>query len=151
MIKQKRNNPGLGVFKVFLWSAGPGFTLRPLISERFRKPRSMLSEREDEMRKEITYNFDENDDIANMIDAVLTAPGFRSRYEKEGPENWIGMIGDQDMEDGLRSLPKIEQEIIEMCFLQRKTLVDISKDLDLTPDLLMGHLKAIRMRLELCV
>ena len=111
----------------------------------------MLSEREDEMRKEITYNFDENDDIANMIDAVLTAPGFRSRYEKEGPENWIGMIGDQDMEDGLRSLPKIEQEIIEMCFLQRKTLVDISKDLDLTPDLLMGHLKAIRMRLELCV
>lgn len=103
------------------------------------------------MATEIRYRFDENDDMANVIDAVLTAPGIRIRYTKEGPMNWIGMIGDQDMEDALRALPELEQDIIEKYFLQRKTLVDIASDLDLPYDLLMGHLRAIKARLVLHV
>lgn len=103
------------------------------------------------MATEIRYHFDENDDMANVIDAVLTAPGIRIRYIKEGPMDWIGMIGDQDMEDALRALPELEQDIIEKYFLQRKTLVDIASDLDLPYDLLMGHLRAIKARLVLHV
>lgn len=100
------------------------------------------------MQKTIGYRFDENDDIANIIDAVLTAPGIKIRYIKEDATDWIGLIGDQDMEDGLRTLPELEQDIIEMFFLQGKTFLDISAELGIPMDLLMGHLKAIRVRLE---
>ena len=98
--------------------------------------------------KTIAYPYDDNDDIAEIIDAVLMAPGIRIRYAKDGPGDWISMISDRDMEDGLRSLPELEQSIIEKFFLQRKALIDVSKDLDLPMELLMGHLKAIRVRLE---
>ena len=57
----------------------------------------------------------------------------------------------EDMEDALRALPELEQDIIEKYFLQRKTLVDIASDLDLPYDLLMGHLRAIKARLVLHV
>lgn len=106
------------------------------------------TERENDMSKEIRYRFDENDNVADMIDAVLTAPGIRIRYIKEGPENWISMIGDPEMEDGLRQLPEIEQTIIEKFFLQQKTPIDIARDLCIPIDLLMGHLVSIRARLE---
>lgn len=100
------------------------------------------------MSKEIRYRFDESDDIAEMIDAVLSAPGIRIRYKKEGPDNWISMIGDSRMEDGIRQLPEIEQVIIEKFFLQMKTPIDIARDLNLPIDMLIGHLIAIRARLE---
>ncbi len=58
------------------------------------------------------------------------------------------MIGDSEMEDGIRQLPEIEQAIIEMFFLQMKTPVDIARDLNLPIDMLIGHLIAIRARLE---
>lgn len=103
------------------------------------------------MSKKLAYGFDENDDCGKIIDAILTAPGIRIRYKKEETGDWIGMIRDQDMEEGLRALPPVEQEIIEEYFLQQKTLVDISEDLSLEPGLLLGHLKAIRARLVLYV
>ena len=103
------------------------------------------------MIKELSYTFDENDDLADVIDAILTAPGIRIRYRKDGPENWISIIEDQDMEDGLSPLPPLEKDIIEGFFLQQKSLLDISEDLSLEPDLLLGHLRAIRARLVLYV
>ena len=101
------------------------------------------------MRTDYLYARDENDDFGYVIDAVLTAPGIRIRYEKEGPDNWIGKIGDPDTEDGLKELPPLEKEIIEKYFLQKKNLKDISEDLSLEPELLLGHLKAVRARLLL--
>ena len=111
----------------------------------------LLLESEDKMIKELSYTFDENDDLADVIDAILTAPGIRIRYRKDGPENWISIIEDQDMEDGLSPLPPLEKDIIEGFFLQQKSLLDISEDLSLEPDLLLGHLRAIRARLVLYV
>ena len=55
------------------------------------------------------------------------------------------------MEDGLRALPEMEQQIIEKFFLQGKSLIDISSDLELPMDLLLGHLTAIKVRLEIYV
>ena len=99
------------------------------------------------MKKVIRYEFDVNDDIANIIDAVLTAPGLRVRYEKGGAGPGLKDIGDKDLEDGLDVLPDVEKKIIEKFFVQQKALLDISRDLGIDPKLLMGHIKAIRERL----
>ena len=108
-------------------------------------------EREENMKKELRFGFDENDDVANVIDAILTAPGVHVRYSKEGSDGWISQISDEEMEDALNELPVIEQDIIERFFLKKQTLIDIAEDLMLPLELLMGHLKAIKVRLELYV
>ena len=101
------------------------------------------------MKKELRCTFDENDDVANMIDDILTAPGVRIRYAKEGPGRWVSQISDEEMEEALNELPAIELDIIERFFLKKQTLIDIAEDLMLPMELLMGHLKAIKVRLEL--
>lgn len=103
------------------------------------------------MNRELRCTFDENDDVANIIDAVLNAPGVRILYAKEGSDNWIGHVSDEEMENALNELPAIEQDIIERFFLKKQTLIDIAEDLLLPMELLMGHLKAIKVRLELYV
>ena len=103
------------------------------------------------MNRELRCTFDENDDVANMIDDILTAPGVRIRYAKEGPGRWVSQISDEEMEEALNELPAIELDIIERFFLKKQTLIDIAEDLMLPMELLMGHLKAIKVRLELYV
>ena len=103
------------------------------------------------MTKELRFTFDENDDVANVIDAILTAPGVRIEYAKAGPDQWISRISDEDMKDALNELPAIELDIIERFFIKKQTLIDIAVDLMLPLDMLMGHLKAIKVRLELYV
>lgn len=100
------------------------------------------------MRELHGYVFDENDDIAVTIDAVLTAPGIRINYKKNEAGDWIARVGDSEMEAGLRRLPQLEQQIIESVFIKGKTLLDVANDLSMPLDLLIGHLKAIRARLE---
>ena len=111
----------------------------------------MYPEREENMKKELRCTFDENDDVANMIDDILTAPGVRIRYAKEGPGRWVSQISDEEMEEALNELPAIELDIIERFFLKKQTLIDIAEDLLLPMELLIGHLKAIKVRLELYV
>lgn len=103
------------------------------------------------MKKELRFGFDENDDVANVIDLILTAPGVHILYSRSDTDDWISKIGDEDMEEGLRELPVIEQDIIERFFLKKQTLLDIAYDLMLPMELLLGHLKAIKVRLELYV
>ena len=103
------------------------------------------------MKKELRCTFDVNDDAANVIDSILTAPGVRILYAKAGSDNWIGHVSDEEMENALNELPAIEQDIIERFFLKKQTLIDIAEDLMLPMELLMGHIKAIKVRLELYV
>lgn len=103
------------------------------------------------MNRELRCTFDENDDVANIIDAVLNAPGVRIEYVKAGPDQWISRISDEDMEEALSELPAIELDIIERFFLKKQTLIDIAVDLMLPMEMLIGHLKAIKVRLELYV
>ncbi len=91
---------------------------------------------------------DMNDDLAIMIDNILGRPGIRTRYEKGECKDWIGLVGDQNLKEGLRALPETEQKIIEKFFLQRKTLIDIAYDLGISIDLIRGHIDSIRVRLE---
>jgi len=91
---------------------------------------------------------DMNDDLAIMIDDILGRPGIRTRYEKNGYKDWIDLVGDQNLREGLIALPEMEQKIIEKYFLQRKTLIDIAYDLGMPMDLLREHIDFIRVRLE---
>ena len=93
-------------------------------------------------------DFDVNDDLAPMIDSIMSRPGIRTRYEKGECEDWISLVGDQNLREGLRALPEMEQKIIEKFFLQRKALIDIAYDLGMSMDLLRGHIDSIRVRLE---
>lgn len=92
--------------------------------------------------------FDVNDDLAVMIDNILGRPGIKTRYEKDECKDWISLVGDQNLREGLRALPEVEQKIIEKSFLQRKNLIDIAYDLGMPMDLLKGHIDSIRVRLE---
>lgn len=93
-------------------------------------------------------HFDMNDDLAIMIDNILGRPGIRTRYEKGECKDWISLVGDQNLREGLRALPEMEQKIVEKFFLQRKTLIDIAYELSMPMDLLRGHIDSVRVRLE---
>ena len=98
------------------------------------------------MQNILAFEFDDNNDMAVVIDAILTRPGIRIRYMRaEG--DWISMVGDEDLEYGRRQLPEKEQQIIEKYFLQDKNLVDISSDLDIPAGMVNGYLKAVLERL----
>ena len=68
------------------------------------------------MTKDNNYSiepvWDENDDLAEMMDAVLRAPGLRNACLSDPDCNWAMFIGDKDMEEGITSLPPLEQEIL---------------------------------------
>lgn len=104
-----------------------------------------------EMKKAYGIEIDPCDDLAEIYDLILTRPGILIRYKKEGPEGWISMVGDRGMEEALRAMPPVEQELIEKFFLQGKTLIDISRELCLPMGLLLGHIRSVRVRLELYV
>lgn len=98
-----------------------------------------------------SVRFDENDDIANVIDTILSRPGLRLMYEKRSDRNWIDMVGNTDLEERLRELPEVEKSILEKFFFQGKDLLDISSDLGLPMELLLGHIKSVKIRLEIYV
>ena len=54
------------------------------------------------MTKDNNYSvepvWDENDDLAEMMDAVLRAPGLRNACLSDPDCNWAMFIGDKDME-----------------------------------------------------
>lgn len=90
---------------------------------------------------------DENDGISYAIDSVLGAPGVRKACLAEKGIDWIMLIGDKSMENGIRELPPVEQEIVKLYFIAGKSLLDIAVDLDMPVELLCGHIKSMRVRL----
>ena len=94
------------------------------------------------------FTSDENDTMSCAIDKVLTAPGFRKVYQAGTDIDWIMAIGNQDMEDGIRSLPPIEQEIVRLYFLDGRKLMDIAIELDMPIELVCGHIRSMRVRLR---
>ena len=98
------------------------------------------------MQNILAFEFDDNNDMAVVIDAILTRPGIRIRYMR-AESDWISMVSDEDLEYGLRQLPEKEQAILEKYYLQQKTLLDISRDLDIPASVIGGYLIAIETRL----
>ena len=92
--------------------------------------------------------WDENDDLAEMMDAVLSAPGLRNARPSDPECNWAMFIGDKEMEEGITSLPPLEQEILKMFFLDGLPLMDIASRLDISIELVHGHIKSMKVRLR---
>ena len=104
------------------------------------------------MKKDNNYSvepvWDENDDLAEMMDAVLSAPGLRNTCPSDPECNWAMFIGDKDMEEGITSLPPLEQEILKLFFLEGLPLMDIASRLDISIELVHGHIKSMKVRLR---
>lgn len=103
------------------------------------------------MERMSSVRFDENDDIKDLLDAILGSPGLKREYNKDPFKDWISMIGDQDLEEGIRELPELEQEILEKYFLKDKSLIDISIELGMPMELVLGHIKTVNIRLRVYV
>ena len=101
------------------------------------------------MERMSSVRFDENDDIKDLLDAILSSSGLKKEYDREPDGDWIGMVGDRDLEDGLRELPEPEQEILEKFFLKGKNLIDISIELDMPIELVLGHIRSMNIRLRI--
>ena len=88
------------------------------------------------------YIYDENDDMAYVIDAVLKRlrPGAKKLMDED--DEWTGRVGHRDIEDALRFMMPKEQEIIRKFFLEDKTLVDISIELNMSMELLGGYIRS---------
>lgn len=92
--------------------------------------------------------WDENDDLAVIMDAVLNAPGLKKAYHKAPDCNWIMLIGDKEMEDGISSLPSLEQEILKLFFLEGMPMLDIASRLDMSLELVHDHIISMKVRLR---
>ena len=97
------------------------------------------------------FTFNQNDDLSPMIDSILTAPGVVKAYAENRETDWVILIGNREMEEGIRQLPPVEQKIIKLYFLDGKSLLDIANELGLPVELLVGHMKSMKVRLSLYV
>ena len=88
------------------------------------------------------YIYDDNDDMAAVIDMVLKRLGSGAEAATDEDEEWIGRAGHRDIEDALKYMMPKEQAVIRKFFLEEKTLVDISIELNLSMELLGGYIKS---------
>ena len=101
-----------------------------------------------DMIKATGYIYDENDDMAYVIDAVLKRLGSGAEKTTDEDDEWTGRAGHRDIEDALKLMMPKEQEIIRKFFLEGKTLVDISIELNMSMDLLGGYIRSAKAQIE---
>lgn len=102
----------------------------------------------EENRLHASHEWDENDDLSTVMDAVLNAPGIKKSCSDKPGCSWTLLIGDKDMAEGITALPSLEQEIIRLFFIEGMPLVDIASKLDISAELLCGHIRAMKVRLR---
>ena len=95
------------------------------------------------------YRYDENDDMAPVMDAVLKRLGFGVTYGRDDDGEWVSRVNHRDYEDALRDMSKTEQEIITKFFIERKSLLDISKDMDIPMELVGGYIRMMKARIRI--
>ena len=93
------------------------------------------------------YTYDENDDMAPVMDAVLKRLGVGVTYGKDEDGEWMSRVNHRDMEDALKDMSKTEQDIIYKFFLEKKTLLDISRDLNLPMEMVGGYIRMLKARI----
>lgn len=95
-----------------------------------------------------SQTFDENDDLSYIVDSVLNSTGLKKSYRANPNCEWILLIGDEDVKEGIKNLSQMDQEIIRLFFFEGLTLIDIAARLDISIELLCGHIKAVKVRLK---
>ena len=92
------------------------------------------------------YIYDENDDMAPVMDAILRRLGFGVTYGKEDDGEWMSRVNHRDMQDALEDMTETEREIVRKFFMERKTLLDISIEMNLPMDMVGGYIKTLKAR-----
>ena len=93
------------------------------------------------------YIYDENDDMAPIMDTILKRLATK-RIEGPVGDEWINGTGHRDMEDALKAMMPKEQEIVKKFFLESKTLLDISIEMNMSMDLLGGYIKSAEAQIR---
>lgn len=97
------------------------------------------------------YTYDENDDMAPVMDAVFSRLGVGVTYGKDARGKWINRVNHRDFEDALRDLTKTDREIIRKFFLEDKTLVDISQDMNIPMEKIGEHISRMKAKILIWV
>ena len=97
------------------------------------------------------YMYDDNDDMAPVMDAVLKRLGLGVTYGRDDDGEWTSRVRNQDMEDAIGDMSDTERDIIKKFFVERKSLMDISIDLNLPMNLVGGYIKTLRARILIWV
>ena len=95
------------------------------------------------------YVFDENDDLAPVMDAILNRVRSVGCDNTDDDEAWVGRTGHSDMEDALRLMMPKEREIIKKCFFEDKRMLDISIEMNMELDLVGGYIKSAREQIAI--
>lgn len=94
------------------------------------------------------YVYDENNDMAPIMDTILKRLATK-RIEGPAGDEWIGGAGHRDMEDALAVMMPKEREIVKKFFLEDKTLLDISIEMNMSMDLLGGYIKSAEAQIKI--
>ena len=92
------------------------------------------------------YIYDENDDMAPVMDAILRRLGVGVTYGKDDDGEWMSRVNHREMQDALEDMTDTEREIVRKFFMERKSLLDISIEMNLPMDRVGGYIKTLRAR-----
>ena len=90
------------------------------------------------------YIFDENDDLAVVMDSILNRIRSGAANNGDDDEEWIGRTGHHNMEDALRHMLPKERGVIRKFFYEDKRMLDISIEMNMKMDLVGGYIKSAR-------
>ena len=94
------------------------------------------------------YRYDENDDMAPVMDTILKRIAIK-KIEGPADDEWISGTGHRDMEDALEVMMPKEREIIRKYFVEDKNPMDISIEMNMAMDLVGGYIQSAKAQIML--
>ena len=85
------------------------------------------------MKKDIADTIIE-EDFGRMIDLLLNTEDVRKAYQRGDGHTWIGCIGDESLQEGLRHLDRQMLHIIESLVFEDMTIYEVSRHLGIDTD-----------------
>ena len=85
------------------------------------------------MKKDIVDTIIE-EDFGRMIDLLLNTEDVRKAYQQEDGHTWLGCIGDEFLQEGLRHLDGQMLSIIETLVFKDMTIYEVSQHLGIDTD-----------------
>ena len=94
---------------------------------------SVFAESEENMKKDIVDTIIE-EDFGRMIDLLLNTEDVRKAYQQGDGHTWVGCIGDEFLQEGLRHLERQMLYIIESLVFEDMTIYEVSQHLGIDTD-----------------
>lgn len=97
------------------------------------------------------YIFDENDELASVMDAILRRIRSEDCYSTDDAEEWTDRAGHRDMEDALKCMMPREREMIKKFFFEEKNIIDISIEMNMDMDLIGGYIRSAKEQIAIWI